>query len=82
MDESYGSDHFGEALSVLQEAGDQVLRLVDRDGDDVDRPGEGVGSRKRCTDYGGPRGSFLRKKDAMEPEFGVDLVAFSSGSSE
>ena len=42
MDESYGSDHLGEALGVLQEAGDQVLRLVDRDGDDIDRPGEDV----------------------------------------
>ena len=42
MNESQGLDHFGEALGVLQEAGDQVLGLADRDvGDDVDRPGGG-----------------------------------------
>ena len=42
MYESDGFDHFGEALCVHQEAGDQVLRLVDLDGDDLDRPGDGV----------------------------------------
>ena len=76
MEESYGSNYFGEALGVLQVVSNQILGLVDQHIDDIDHLDIGVGSRNRGTYYDGPGGLFWRKETALKPELGVDLFAF------
>ena len=82
VEESYGSNYFGEALGVLQVVSNQILGLGDWHVDDIDHLEAGVGRRDRGTCYDGPGGLFLRKETALKPELGVDLFALCTRSSQ
>ena len=83
MDEGEGGDHFGEALAVVQEAGDEVGGCVDRSGGgEVDGQGRwGVGEERGA--FSDRPGTFrLRKETPMQPEIRVDLSTGGTGSGE
>ncbi len=68
---------------MLQEVDYEVLGWVYwHIGEDIDLSVRWVTDWKRRTLYSGPRGSFLRKETAMQPKFGIDLVAVGTRSGE
>ena len=59
-------DHFGEALVMFQEVGDEVGgRVGGHSGDDVDGSGREIMKRERGAFLGRPGGWRLRKKTAL-----------------
>ena len=83
MDEGEGADHFGEALAVLQQTGDEVRGRADRrgggevDGQGRDRVGQESGA---CFNW---PGTFrLREEAPMQPEIRIDLSTGRTRSGE